>query len=257
MYSNSPSSKFQVPASFLLFVSLGAVACATGTSVATEDEELGSTPTASPSIPGQVPSTKPTTSPTTPSPSGTASSDAAAPPNPPPANPDASVPPTPPPASTGNVVNGTSSGVSIVATDGWALVTASGSRVTSVAVAVQDRTAGCSDYGVGVDRPNVSKLRIQVYVNPQGVQSLAPGTFSIGSNGGVFADALLAKSDTSCSNMVSSPANKATSGTVTISAFQPVTKGTFDVTFPGGRMTGSFDAPQCTKNPAGGTSCVP
>ena len=129
--------------------------------------------------------------------------------------------------------------------------------MTSAAVALQNTTGGCSDYGVGRDRPNVTKLRIQVYVNPSSAASLTPGTFTVGSSGGVFVDGLLSRSNASCVDTVGSPANKAVSGTVTFTSFQPSTVGTFDLTFAGGRYTGSFDAPQCTKNPAGSNTCTP
>ncbi len=94
-------------------------------------------------------------------------------------------------------------------------------------------------------------------MNPSIGQSLAPGTYPVGSSGGVLVDALLAKNDATCTNTLASTASKATSGSVTITAFQPATIGTFDVVFPGGRMFGSFDAPQCTKNPVATVTCAP
>lgn len=235
------------------------VACATGTHVATEDEELVGGADAS--------ATSTATSPSrgTPSPSSTSSGDGSSPsadadasrPVPPGVDAsDGSTSPTPPAPTTGNVVSGTVNGLSIAASDGFSRVTAMGARVTSAAVALQNKAGGCSDFGVGRERPNLAKLRIQVYVNPTSGASLSPGTFTIGSAGGVFADALVSLSDASCLDTIGAPANTAVSGTVTFTAFQPVTKGTFDLTFPGGRYTGSFDAPQCTKNPAGSTTCA-
>lgn len=242
-----------------VLVSAGALACATGTNLGVDDEEIVSpTPATSPSSSGRPAPTKPGV----PSPSATAPDDAEAPPPvvpPGPSTPDASVPPpvVPPPASSGNAVAGAVSGVSVAVQDGWALVVASGARVTSAAVALQDVPSGCADYGVGRERAGTTKVRIQAYVNPSSAQSVVPGTYSVGSASGVFVDALLSKGDTGCNNMLTGASNKAASGTVTFTAFQPSTKGTFDLTFPGGRLTGSFDAPQCTKNPAGGASCVP
>ena len=137
------------------------------------------------------------------------------------------------------------------------VINMNGVRVTSVAVALQDRAGGCADYGLGIERPNVSRLRLQVYVNPSSNQALTPGTFTVGQGGGVFVDALLGKSGPTCGETLASPANKATSGTITFTSFQPSAVGTFDVTFPGGRMTGSFGTPQCVKNPGSSGTCAP
>lgn len=236
-----------------------AIACATGTSVPLEDEEeiVGARTEPSSTASGTKPQAPP------PKPTGTASGDASTPERDSAASPDGATnppppPPPPPPPSGGNVVNGTVSGVSIAPAEAHAIViNMNGVRVTSVAVALQDRAGGCNDYGLGTERPNMSRLRLQVYVNPSSNQALTPGTFTIGQGGGVFVDALLGKSSASCGETLASPANKATSGTITFTSFQPSAVGTFDVTFPGGRMTGSFGTPQCAKNPGSSGTCVP
>jgi hypothetical protein len=248
--------------SFRVFVAMVApvlaIACATGTSVPLEDEQdiTGERPQPSSTSPGTKPQAPP------PKPTGTASGDASTPERDAAASPDGATnpppPPPPPPPSGGNVVNGTVSGVSIAPAEAHAIViNMNGVRVTSVAVALQDRAGGCNDYGLGTERPNVSRLRLQVYVNPSSNQALTPGTFTIGQGGGVFVDALLGKSSASCGETLASPANKATSGTITFTSFQPSAVGTFDVTFAGGRMTGSFGTPQCAKNPGASGACVP
>lgn len=233
------------------------VACATGTNVATDDEELvgGTDASATTSTSRPTPTPPASSSGDGPSPSTDADASRSVPPEVDAS--DGSTRPTPPVSTTGNVVNGSVNGLSIAASDGFSLVTAMGARVTSAAVALQNKTGGCSDYGVGRERPNLAKLRVQVYVNPTSSASLTPGTFTLGSSGGVFADASVSLSDTSCLETIGSPANRAIAGTVTFTAFQPAAVGTFDLTFPGGRYTGSFDAPQCTKNPAGSTTCTP
>lgn len=236
-----------------------AIACATGTSVTLEDEEdiTGARPEPSSTASGTKPQAPP------PKPTGTASGDASTPERDASTTPDGATnppppPPPPPPPTGGNVVNGTASGVSIASPEAHAIViNMNGVRVTSVAVALQDRAGGCNDYGLGIERPNVSKLRLQVYVNPSSSQALTPGTFTVGQGGGVFVDAILGKSGASCGETLASPANKATSGTITFTSFQPSAVGTFDVTFPGGRMTGSFGTPQCAKNAGSSGTCAP
>ncbi|MFO0640738.1 MAG: hypothetical protein U0183_16075 [Polyangiaceae bacterium] len=235
-----------------------AIACATGTSVPLEDEEeiVGARTEPSSTASGTKPQAPP------PKPTGTPENDASTPERDASTTPDGATnpppPPPPPPPSGGNVVNGTVSGVTIASPEAHAIViNMNGVRVTSVAVALQDRAGGCADYGLGIERPNVSRLRLQVYVNPSSNQALTPGTFTVGQGGGVFVDALLGKSGPTCGETLASPANKATSGTITFTSFQPSAVGTFDVTFPGGRMTGSFGTPQCVKNPGSSGTCAP
>ncbi len=85
-----------------------------------------------------------------------------------------------------------------------------------------------------------------------GAVALAPGTYAVGVSGqreGGFTAGTLAgfaKFEGACNATPSAGRANPASGTVTVSAASPAgLKGTFDLQFLGGRLTGSFDVPVC------------
>jgi hypothetical protein len=73
------------------------------------------------------------------------------------------------------------------------------------------------------------------------MQPLVPGRYSVGEMANVF-NAEYYEEDDHCTP---SPATSATSGTIELTRADSSFEGTFDVTFPTGRMVGSFNAPAC------------
>ncbi len=102
----------------------------------------------------------------------------------------------------------------------------------------QDFTGMCNVMN-GMRRANVDYLRIQVY-NYAG----RPGTFQVASSG--TSNRNIAYEEHTMATCEFETPSREGDGTVTITDVSPSgIKGTFDMTFPDGRLTGSFDTTMC------------
>jgi hypothetical protein len=120
----------------------------------------------------------------------------------------------------------------------------------------------CCDLQANARRANGTRIEVQLWHKTDGFfDTLTAGTYPLtgfdgavnapGTQGGlIFAS--FEKDNVSCS---SADATSATSGSVTVTTIDAnfVVHGTFDLTFHGDHVTGSFDAPFCSSIPASGS----
>ncbi len=149
-------------------------------------------------------------------------------------------------------VTGTIQGAAIPASDAVGLSSvASGSSEAAVGAIITNIASACSvlqDHG---NPPSATAL--VVAVSAMG-GSVATGTYGIVSQG-FGATASYATEDATCNTSFS---ESASSGSVTLTTVSGSTvAGTFDLTFGGDHLTGSFSAPVCSysASDAGATAC--
>jgi hypothetical protein len=153
-------------------------------------------------------------------------------------------------------VNGTVAGNSLAPSDTVAIIgsqNSSGVNVQYAAIVLSDVGAMCTRLTNHQAAPNGTGLALVVGTSAALVQ---PGTYTINAHGAETATAEFAKVDAKCQSTLM---DAATGGTVTITTFSTSeVSGAFQLTFPDGSLSGSFDAPACpglSLEALTGTSC--
>lgn len=176
--------------------------------------------------------------------------------------------PTPQPAPGTAVVNGSVAGVSIAPAHASAIVVREPifGLVDRVVISIQTVAGFCADYANGVDRAGSRSLVIAILSLPGSTVETA--TYAIGaakpSSGGpnpfgvYTSSARVLSYDAQCTTTIAPSAEKAISGSITLTQLGAGVSGTFTLDFPnGGQLSGSLSADVCSAPGAATFTCTP
>lgn len=145
-------------------------------------------------------------------------------------------------------ISGPIAGRTFVVADAYAELDSSASQ--PVVVKMRDYVGACAMAQVRASKAGSTEFKLEIHPTTSGAAFPGPGTYPVlvdkpdGGSPAFYVEAQAKVFDGACS---STTIARGSSGTVTLSSVTSTeVKGTFDVTFPSGRVTGTFDVGVCT-----------